>query len=198
MAKDFARTSNKKNKAAVNKSSPNNQPAVSVWLYVITGIAIASFVILLVVLSKTSTKDAEPIQLPTLKQTEQTKAPNKFDQKPLPKQPEMEWEYPKRLKEKTIEIPETEVVEKRPPMEYILQCASFKSYDAAETLKAKIAFVGLQAKIDSSVSSTTGTTWYRVKLGPYPTKRGAERKRHFLQNKRIEGCAIYGRRLENH
>ena len=56
-------------------------------------------------------------------------------------------------------------------------------------MKALIAFQGLTAQ----VRQTQGTkgTWYKVVLGPYDTKRAAERERHALQRAGINGCQIW-------
>lgn len=68
---------------------------------------------------------------------------------------------------------------------YVMQCGASKVKEQAESLKAQIAFIGLQA----DVSEKNG--WYRVRLGPYSSKRAAERDRHKLQNNDFNDCRIW-------
>ncbi len=68
---------------------------------------------------------------------------------------------------------------------YIMQCGASKVLEKAESMKAQIAFIGLQAK----VSEKNG--WYRVQLGPYSSKRAAESDRHKLQNNNFHDCRIW-------
>ncbi|WP_094751298.1 SPOR domain-containing protein [Psychromonas sp. CD1] len=101
----------------------------------------------------------------------------------LPEKPEPRWEYEKTLKTKEIkvDIPKKQV-SKRP---YLMQCGSFRRLNDAETLKARIAFQGLNTIIKKT------TTWYRVVLGPYDNKRLAEKDLHKLQRANINGCMIW-------
>jgi cell division protein FtsN len=101
----------------------------------------------------------------------------------LPEKPQPKWEYENTLKTKkiTVDIPETKK-ETRP---YQMQCASFRAQGDAESLKAKIAFQGLNSEVRK-----TGD-WYRVILGPYERKRLAEKHRHKLQRAKINGCQIW-------
>ena len=50
---------------------------------------------------------------------------------------------------------------------YILQAGSFSASGDAETVKAKIALLGLNARVESAQIS--GKTVYRVRMGPYGT-----------------------------
>jgi len=101
----------------------------------------------------------------------------------LPEKPQPVWEYEDTLKTKKIDvdIPE-KVLETR---DYQMQCASFRNKADAESLKAKIAFQGLNSQVKK-----TGN-WYRVILGPYDRKRVAEKERHKLQRASINGCQIW-------
>src|SRR3546814_1962324 len=50
---------------------------------------------------------------------------------------------------------------------YILQAGAFGASGDAEAVKARIALLGLNARVESAVIQ--GTTVYRVSLGPYGT-----------------------------
>jgi len=80
-----------------------------------------------------------------------------------------------------VKVEVTEMEQKGP---YLMQCGSFKSREQAETLKAKIAFTGIISFIKHQGS------WFKVRLGPYETKRKAESDKNVLKRQRIIGCSI--------
>lgn len=101
----------------------------------------------------------------------------------LPEKPQPKWQYEESLptKEVVVDIPEKEK-NTRP---YQMQCGSFRKLNEAESLKARIAFQGLNSTVKKTGS------WYRVILGPYDRKRVAEKERHKLQRAKINGCQIW-------
>lgn len=109
------------------------------------------------------------------------------DEDALPELPEEEWEYIKTLPgyEVEVEVAEQEKSDKR----YLMQCASFRTRAQAEEMKAKIAFQGLEALIKPS--SGANGDWFRVILGPFDTKRDAERAKHTLRKVNITTCQIW-------
>jgi len=107
-------------------------------------------------------------------------------EKTLPEPPKEKWTYVKDLENQDIDGGKYTVEEKGP---YKMQCGSFKTQKQAETLKARIAFVGLEAQI-KSVSGQNGT-WHKVFLGPYPRKRLAENDKHKLKRNNINYCQIW-------
>lgn len=115
----------------------------------------------------------------TVKQT-QPKA-----EKPLPEKPVEKWQYIEELQDKQVEVevPQKQASTKR----YQMQCHSFKSREKADTMKAQIAFLG----IESFIKQTKGSSWFRVVLGPYKTKRDAEVDRHKLQDNGHNDCKIW-------
>ncbi|KPZ73290.1 MULTISPECIES: SPOR domain-containing protein [unclassified Shewanella] len=120
---------------------------------------------------------------------EQTKPkPVKKDPNALPPKPTEEWTYLEELENKSIdvEVPEDALKSKGP---YQMQCASFRKLEPAEEMKAMIAFQGMEAQ----VRATTGSSgvWHKVILGPFESKRAAERSRHKLQRAGINGCQIW-------
>ena len=105
----------------------------------------------------------------------------------MPDIPEEEWEFIKSLPEFTVEIEQKE--QDQPIVRRLMQCGSFRKNAQAQELKAKIAFQGLEAQVRSSKGSSG--LWYRVILGPYDSKRVAEKDRHTLQRAKINGCKIW-------
>ena len=105
----------------------------------------------------------------------------------LPELPEEEWEYIKTLPgyEVEVDVKQQEKSDKR----YLMQCASFRTRAQAEEMKAKIAFQGLEALIRHSTGSNG--EWFRVILGPFESKRDAEKAKHSLRKVNIATCQIW-------
>ncbi|MEO2268747.1 SPOR domain-containing protein [Pseudoalteromonas pernae] len=96
-------------------------------------------------------------------------------------------EFINEIKEAEIEVEVKEIEQQGP---WVMQCGSFRTYGQAETLKAKIAFAGLVSEIRRTEGSNG--VWYKVRLGPYPTKRGAESDKNKLKRQaKIMGCGIW-------
>jgi cell division protein FtsN len=111
----------------------------------------------------------------------------KLNDEPLPPPPKEDWTYFEELESKTVEVD-------LPPPEpsqgpYQMQCASFRSREQAEALKARIAFQGKEAMV-REVSGKNGV-WFKVVLGPYEKKRTAEKDRHVLSRAGISTCKIW-------
>lgn len=108
----------------------------------------------------------------------------------LPELQEEEWEFMETLTDPDYEIP----VEMPDPLavsdtEYVLQCGSFRKQEQAESMRARIAFQGLEAHIKES--NGENGLWYRVAMGPYERKRAAEKDRHTLQRAGFTTCRIW-------
>ena len=108
-------------------------------------------------------------------------------QEALPELPKEEWEYIRTLPgyEVEVDVAEHEKSDKR----YLMQCASFRTRAQAEEMKAKIAFQGLEALIRHSTGDNGD--WFRVILGPFDTKREAEKAKHSLRKVNIATCQIW-------
>jgi len=104
----------------------------------------------------------------------------------LPEPPKEKWTYVESLKTKEIEVGQYEVKQNGP---YKMQCGSFKTNAQAESVKAKMAFVGIESKIQTARGETR--TWYKVVLGPYSKKRTAEQDKHKLRKNNINDCQIW-------
>lgn len=105
----------------------------------------------------------------------------------LPELPEEEWEYIKTLPGYEVEVDVAEQV--KSDKRYLMQCASFRTRPQAEEMRAKIAFQGFEAQIRNS--SGQNGDWFRVILGPFDSKRAAERTRHALRKSNVTTCQIW-------
>lgn len=106
---------------------------------------------------------------------------------PLPEMPKDKFGYPDWLKEFTVEIEEKE--QQSSGKRYLMQCGSFRKETQANEMKARIALQGLYGQVRPSEGSNG--IWYRVILGPYDTKRDAEKDRHTLRRAKMTTCKIW-------
>lgn len=73
---------------------------------------------------------------------------------------------------------------------FIIQVASFRKRDQADTLKAKLALSGFESKIQS-IRIGSGETWYRLYLGPFNNRLAAENTQQKLESEqKINGLVL--------
>ncbi len=152
--------------------------AVPGWIWLVSGVAIGLFVALLVWLDKrpaVSPDSASPVPAaetpPPTKKPGQIASPDK--KKADPKSDTAATEKPRFefytiLPEMEIIVPGKEIknpVRPARPGTYFLQTGSFKNMPDADALKARLALLGMEAKIEPV--TVEGDTWYRVRLGPF-------------------------------
>ncbi|MFT6777913.1 MAG: cell division protein FtsN [Paraglaciecola sp.] len=158
---------------------PEHQPSLP-WLRIFITLAlVVGFIYFLWSIKGTAPKNAIDDSV----MTEQAQSENDI----LPDIQAEEWEFINSLPEHTVEIEQKE--QDKPTVRYLMQCGSFKNNGQAQALKANIAFQGLEAQVRPSKGSSG--LWYRVILGPYDSKRVAEKQRHTLQRAKINGCKIW-------
>ena len=76
-----------------------------------------------------------------------------------------EWESEEPTSEKTAN---TEVVKQNTQSGYVLQLGSFRSFESADQVKAKLALLGIDADIQQVVINGNNV-FHRVRVGPYST-----------------------------
>ena len=74
------------------------------------------------------------------------------------------------------------------PFQYMVQVGAYRSLTEADGQKARMALMGLDAKV--SEREQAGRTVYRVRLGPYDDKAQAERVRARLETAQIESAIV--------
>lgn len=86
-------------------------------------------------------------------------------------------------------IPDNEDEEKDPYI-YHLQAGSFKNADDAGAQQAELALIGFEASITPFVAAS-GTTWHRVRVGPFTSKREAGKvKREIWERAKIDATRL--------
>ncbi|WP_299492082.1 SPOR domain-containing protein [uncultured Shewanella sp.] len=187
-SRDYANRNPKKNKKG-NRSRGKGQVSRRFPLLIlcITAIGLSAFIYLLWSISGSSTPSKKADK--TTIETPVKAVIAKPDPKALPPAPQEEWTYLEELENKKVEVDVSEKRPTKPKRPYQIQCASFRKESQAESMKATIAFQGLEAII-RKVQGTSGI-WYKVVLGPYDSKRLAEKQRHILQRGGLNGCQIW-------
>ncbi len=170
MAKDY------KHRAKISHHRQNSE-SLSLWRWMLITALIISFVVFLVYLRGTGSEQPAPQQntatAPEAAKNE-TPAPEK---KPEPKADQApvlpQFDFYTLLPEKEVIVPDYEIntrareerVGKAKATHYILQAGSFKDFKDADNLRAKLALMGIESKVEKA--KIVGVVWNRVKMGPY-------------------------------
>ncbi|WP_411704553.1 cell division protein FtsN [Edaphovirga cremea] len=71
---------------------------------------------------------------------------------------------------------------KEKPQRWMVQCGSFRATDQAESIRAQLAFEGIESRI------TSGGGWSRVVLGPYDSRANADKSVQKMKSAGVSGC----------
>ena len=91
------------------------------------------------------------------------------------------------LPQREVEIPisekdqaglENPSINKEAAQNFVLQVGSFQSAEEADSLKAELAFLGLQASVKKA--EVADETWHRVQLGPFASNTKLSRAKNLL------------------
>jgi cell division protein FtsN len=74
------------------------------------------------------------------------------------------------------------------PFDYVVQAGAYRTSADADAQKAKLALLGLDAKV--SERDQAGRVVYRVRLGPFSDKNAAERLRAQLESNGIDNTLV--------
>jgi cell division protein FtsN len=74
------------------------------------------------------------------------------------------------------------------PFDYLVQAGAYRTSADADAQKAKLAMLGLDAKV--SERDQAGRVVYRVRMGPFSDKNAAERSRTQLESNGIENTLV--------
>lgn len=75
------------------------------------------------------------------------------------------------------------------PAVYLLQVGSFRSFTEADALKAQLALLGVESKIET-VAGKDQEVWHRVRVGPYGDAREINKIRTRLLNNNINAIML--------
>jgi len=87
-----------------------------------------------------------------------------------------------------VPIPDTPPAD-TPSGRFILQVGSYRSFEDADRVKANLALLGMEARIEKAALKT-GETWYRVRVGPLTDVRQMEALRAQMKANGINALLI--------
>ncbi|HHO58889.1 MAG TPA: SPOR domain-containing protein [Thiotrichales bacterium] len=167
------------------------------YLWLLAGLAIGLFIAFIVYLEKqpASTTSFETAVNQELKKLKKNNRSDKKTETPAATEPK--YNFYTILKGMEVLIPESETrppeVTKKPPAksgtrQYILQAGSFQNLHDAEKLKAKLAFLGLEADIQHV--TVNNQAWHRVRTGPYKNTQQLFQSKKILQQNNIDAISM--------
>jgi len=160
----------------LSKEQP--QQKASLWVWVPLGLALGLFVTFILFLDGKKQSDQQAIKVVTEKPKAQPdRAKPVFDFYTVLPDRVVEVENNDGSSSQSASQAKQQVFQK-----YILQVGSFNNYADADELKAKLAFLGLEAKL--AEANVKNSTWFRVQLGPFESSSGLSNTKNLLiQNK---------------
>lgn len=107
---------------------------------------------------------------------------------------------PEEPRRRASATPATPSTPSRPPAEeraapsesgvqYLVQAGSFQKHADADRLKARLALMGVEAKIQS-VQIHGGETWHRVRIGPMADRGQMDAVRKRLEQEKVESILL--------
>ncbi len=71
---------------------------------------------------------------------------------------------------------------------YVMQAGSFKAADDADRLKAKLALMGIESKVEKT--KIGNSEWHRVKIGPYAQMGSVDMTKKRLKDNGIDAIVL--------
>lgn len=156
-----------------------NQPPIGVawWKWLLVAFLVGMFVWFLL-----SLQDSEPDSMPKKGVTQSLKTP-KLESKKAKKQPVEKAEkdskeprfdfYALLQEEQKFIVPEHEMktrvreerLGKAKASKYVIQAGSFKNFSDADKLRARLALMGIESRVEKE--KIKNVIWNRVRMGPY-------------------------------
>jgi len=102
------------------------------------------------------------------------------------------------LPEREVVVPQEEIAERARERSneaaaqgpYVLQVGSFRSGEDADSLRARVTLLGLDARVQSV--TVDEDTWHRVRVGPFDSARAADGARRRLLENGFEAMVLSG------
>ncbi len=177
-----------KHRANTNSRQPVKSK-VAWWRWFLIVLVIALFVFFLAYVRKTAPK-TEPTPVAVSKPTVET--PKHQDKKPQ----EPRFDFYTILPETEVVVPENEINTRRreeqfgkeKSTQYIIQVGSFRDYSEADRLRARLALMGIESRIEKA--EVGHVEWNRVKMGPFKKTSSVTALKSRLKNNGIDVVVI--------
>jgi len=184
-----------KNRVNGNNTRKKKKPIPGYW-WLLTGLLIGGFIMFLSDLEDSAnTPTTQAKTTPVQNDVRDVKKPTKNVAKPI-ESSTPRFDFYQILPDMEIVIPEHEIEERRRlegtgksrPGTFIIQIGSFRKAQQADTLKARIALLGIESVVQTVNQS--GSIWHRVKSGPYTSFRQVDKIQNRLHHNNIDSIAI--------
>ena len=173
------------------------------WIWMLAGLMIGLFVALLVYIKDNSSGKLALTETVSKvfqnKSSNETRGVKKSTQAAPPEAPSRnkpKFDFYTILPELEVAIPEQELIDtpsgssaSTSTQQYILQAGSFKKYEEADKLKARLALEGIEANIQKVKINTTDT-WHRVRIGPLNNLSKLNKTRRRLRSLGIASIVV--------
>ncbi len=160
-------------------AKPTKKPSWWLWLAAIVGIIL--FVFFLKKLASSTHNTATPATIENKISTE----------KPAADTPAIELDFYQILKEHKVTVDAEPIPDttENAAVIYWLQAASFKTHDEANSLRAQLLLLNLEAVIEQTTDKQQ-RDWYRVLVGPYQSRSKMAKARSILASIEIKSLVI--------
>lgn len=197
MARDYknvARNGSRGRRRSTKESASRRTPR---WVWLLTGLCVGLLVALGVYLYNRNheAKQAAALEHPAADAKGEQKPANAGkDAAEKPKEEEQRFDFYTLLPKQEVVIPESEIREEQQRLQaketviYTLQAGSFRSHEEADTLKARLALLGVESQIVTA-SNEDGTK-HKVRIGPLSNSREMNRIRNRLNSNRISTLVL--------
>ena len=182
-----------------SRRKPKKKPLPG-WVWMLSGLLIGLLIAFLVYLSQQpgmtdrfskSTSEPEKVKAVVKKSVQKSARKDKDNG--------LRYEFYTVLPESEIVIPEQELLQRersKPSAQqkkhaYILQAGSFRKKQQAETLKARLALLGIESSVDKVI--VHGDAWHRIRIGPFISIREINSTRNRLRNNDINAILLRAR-----
>ena len=189
MPRDYAKSQHKENRP------------IPGWIWMLAGLAIGLFVALLVYIKDNSSGKLTITDTVAKVFQKQTKTRGvKKEKTTKPPEPttssKPKFDFYTILPELEVAIPEQELINTNNTsstnatnQQYMLQAGSFKKFEEADKLKARLALEGIVANIQKVKINATDT-WHRVRIGPLNNVKSLNQTRRRLRNLGIASIVV--------
>lgn len=174
---------------------------VSPWLGMFAGVLIGLFIAFLVylkiLLPQSNDVSSGGAGIASTQEQQDVRDVRKVKKNVIPPPPPPRFDFYNILPEMEVVVPEREIEARTEPGvepaeltgTFLLQVGSFKNFEQADRLKAKLSLLGFETDTQK-VTINGKDTFYRVRVGPFPSLDTLETARANLRKKGYESIPI--------
>jgi cell division protein FtsN len=152
---------------------PKQKDGLAMWRWMLITALIIGFVVFLLYVGSKGRQTVAPGQSGNSPVSAKPEDKNKLKVEAVPEPQGPQFDFYTYLPKKEIVVPDHEIntrtreerVGKAKATHYILQAGSYKEVAEADNLRAKLALMGIESRLEKT--KVGNVTWHRVTLGPY-------------------------------